>query len=148
MTDELESRALELMAQVEAKGGAVAAVEDGFVQREILSSALAWQKSVESEERTVVGVNAFTVDEEAPEIFRPDPGERAAVFASLDQVRAERDPAQVEVALRVLEETARGTGNLMDPILAAVEARVTLGEVSGTLEKVFGRFQPPDMLCS
>ena len=82
------------------------------------------------------------------QIFRPDPGERAAVFASLDQVRAERDPAQVEVALRVLEETARGTGNLMDPILAAVEARVTLGEVSGTLEKVFGRFQPPDMLCS
>jgi methylmalonyl-CoA mutase N-terminal domain/subunit len=148
LTDELETRALELMAQVEAKGGPVAAVEDGFVQREILSSALAWQKSVESEERTVVGVNAFTVDEEAPEIFRPDPGERAAVFASLDQVRAERDPAQVEVALRVLEETARGTGNLMDPILAAVEARVTLGEVSGTLEKVFGRFQPPDMLCS
>ena len=148
LTDELESRALDLMAQVEAKGGPVAAVEDGFVQREILSSALAWQKSVESKERTVVGVNAFTVDEEPPEIFRPDPGERAAVFASLDQVRAERDPAQVEVALRVLEETARGTGNLMDPILAAVEARVTLGEVSGTLEKVFGRFQPPDMLCS
>lgn len=148
LTDELETRALELMAQVEAKGGPVAAVEDGFVQREILSSALAWQKSVESEERTVVGVNAFTVDEEPPEVFRPDPGERAAVFASLDQVRAERDPARVEVALRVLEETARGTGNLMDPILAAVEARVTLGEVSGTLEKVFGRFQPPDMLCS
>ncbi|HIG87638.1 MAG TPA: methylmalonyl-CoA mutase [Planctomycetes bacterium] len=148
LTDDLETRALDLMAQVEARGGPVAAVEDGFVQREILSSALAWQKSVESGERIVVGVNSHQIEEGSPEIFRPDPGEKAAVLATLEQVRADRDPARVDAALRVLQETAKGSGNLMDPILAAVEAHVTLGEVSAALESVFGRFQPPDMLIS
>lgn len=146
LTDDLERRALDLMQQVEERGGAVAAVEDGFVQREILQSALQWQKDVERGERVVVGVNRFEVEEEEPEIFRPDPEAREEVLATLARLRDSRDGAAVEGALRGVDEAARGGSNLMPPILAAVEAKATLGEVSSTLEGVFGKFQPPEVL--
>jgi methylmalonyl-CoA mutase N-terminal domain/subunit len=146
LTDELERRALALMAEVEEKGGAVAAVEAGFVQRRILESALAWQRAVESGERTVVGVNAYEVDEPPPEVFRPAEGARDEVMADLAAVRAERDPAAVEAALSAVEDAARGTANLMDPILAAVERYATVGEVCTTLERTFGRYRPPEVL--
>ncbi|MBL6720429.1 MAG: methylmalonyl-CoA mutase [Planctomycetes bacterium] len=146
LTDTLEAEALALIAQVDDRGGPVAAVESGFVQREILRSALEWQKDVERGDRIVVGVNQHEVEEEEPEIFRPDPAERAGVLQTLERVRAERDGARVEGTLRAVEEAARGTTNLMEPILAAVEARATLGEVSSALEGVFGRFQPPEVV--
>lgn len=146
LTDTLEAEALALIAQVDERGGPVAAVESGFVQREILRSALEWQKDVERGDRIVVGVNQHEVEEEEPEIFRPDPAERAGVLQTLERVRAERDGARVEGTLRAVEEAARGTANLMEPILAAVEARATLGEVSTALEGVFGRFQPPEVV--
>lgn len=146
LTDALEEEALALIAQVNERGGPVAAVESGFVQREILRSALEWQKDVERGERVVVGVNQYEVEEAEPEIFRPDPAERDAVLATLERVRTERDPSRVDGALRAVDEAARGTTNLMEPILAAVEARATLGEVSGALEGVFGRFQPPEVV--
>ena len=146
LTDALEEEALALIAQVDERGGPVAAVESGFVQREILRSALEWQKDVERGERVVVGVNQYEVEEAEPEIFRPDPAERDAVLATLERVRTERDPSRVDGALRAVDEAARGTTNLMEPILAAVEARATLGEVSGALEGVFGRFQPPEVV--
>ena len=146
LTDTLEAEALALIAQVDERGGPVAAVESGFVQREILRSALEWQKDVERGDRIVVGVNQHEVEEEEPEIFRPDPAERAGVLQTLERVRAERDGARVEGTLRAVEEAARGTANLMEPILAAVEARATLGEVSSALEGVFGRFQPPEVV--
>jgi methylmalonyl-CoA mutase N-terminal domain/subunit len=101
---------------------------------------------VERGDRIVVGVNQHEVEEEEPEIFRPDPAERAGVLQTLERVRAERDGARVEGTLRAVEEAARGTANLMEPILAAVEARATLGEVSTALEGVFGRFQPPEVV--
>jgi methylmalonyl-CoA mutase N-terminal domain/subunit len=146
LTDTLEAEALALIAQVDERGGPVAAVESGFVQREILRSALEWQKDVERGDRIVVGVNQHEVEEEEPEIFRPDPAECAGVLQTLERVRAERDGARVEGTLRAVEEAARGTANLMEPILAAVEARATLGEVSTALEGVFGRFQPPEVV--
>lgn len=146
LTDALEEEALALIAQVDERGGPVAAVESGFVQREILRSALEWQKDVERGERVVVGVNQYEVEEAEPEIFRPDPAERDAVLATLERVRTERDPSRVDGTLRAVDEAARGTTNLMEPILAAVEARATLGEVSGALEGVFGRFQPPEVV--
>jgi len=144
MTDELERRALALMAEVEERGGAVAAIESGFVQREIHRSALAWQKAVEKGEQVVVGVNRYEVEEEPPEIFRPDPAAREQVLADLAAVRRERDPARVESALAAVEEAARGTANVMPPILAAVERHATLGEICATLEGVFGRYRPPE----
>ncbi len=144
LTDEVEARARELMAEVDRLGGAVRAIETGFVQREIHRSALAAQRAIEAGERVVVGVNRFQVEEEEPELFKPSDGARAEVLATLARVRAERDGLRVEGALRSLEEDARGRANLLPAILAAVEARATLGEICGRLERVFGRYRPPE----
>jgi methylmalonyl-CoA mutase N-terminal domain/subunit len=146
LTDEVERRALELMATVDARGGAVAALEDGFVQREIHHAALAWQKAVERGERVVVGVNEYRVEEPAPEVFRPDAAAKDEVLADLARVRAERDGARVAAALAALGDAARGRGNLLEPMLAAVDAYATVGEVCGVLQGVFGEYRPPEVL--
>ncbi len=143
LTDEVEARSLELMARVDQEGGAVAAIESGFVQREIHRSAMAWQRSVEADERVIVGVNQFTGEEEPPEVFRPSPEARERVLAELGRVRAERDPARVEATLSGVAEAARGTDNLVEAVLPAVEAYATLGEICAALEREFGSFEPP-----
>tara|TARA_R110002126_G_scaffold290445_1_gene447402 strand:+ start:3807 stop:5462 length:1656 start_codon:yes stop_codon:yes gene_type:complete len=146
LTDEIEARALALMADLDERGGTVAAIEDGFVQREIHRSALQWQKDVERQERVVVGVNKYEVEEGSPEVFQRDASARDEVLADLAAVRAERDPNAVDGALRGLTEAATSSADLMAPMLAAVEASATLGEVCGTLQTVFGRFEPPEVL--
>jgi len=146
LTDELERRALELMAEVERRGGAVQAIEQGFVQREIHKSAMAWQRDVESKGRTIVGVNEFTLAEPAPRIFRPDPSAREAVLQDLARVRASRDSLKVAAALEAVDRAALGSANLLDAILPAVECYATLGEICAVLEKRFGVYQAPDVL--
>jgi methylmalonyl-CoA mutase N-terminal domain/subunit len=146
LTDEIERRAAELMARVEEQGGALRAIESGFVQRQIHESALAWQRAVESGERVVVGVNRYQVEEPEPELFRPDPAARDEVLADLARARAGRDALAVAGSLRALDEAARGSANLMPPILAAVEAYATVGEICAVLERVFGRYRPPEVL--
>jgi methylmalonyl-CoA mutase N-terminal domain/subunit len=146
LTDALEARALELMAEVARQGGAVPAIESGFVQREIHRSALATQRAIEAGKEVVVGVNRFQVEDEAPEIFRPSAEAEADVLATLGRVRAERDSLRVAGSLEGLEAAARGTENLMEPILSAVEAYATIGEVCAVLERVFGRYRPPEGL--
>ncbi len=146
LTDEVERRALELMARVDALGGAVRAIETGFVQRAIHESALRWQRAVEAREEVVVGVNAFQTEEEAAPIFRPAEAAGAEVLADLARVRAQRDATKVSGALRHLEEVARGKENLLPPILAAVEAYATIGEICERLERVFGKYRPPEVL--
>jgi methylmalonyl-CoA mutase N-terminal domain/subunit len=146
LTDELERRALELMGEVEKRGGAVAAIEAGFVQREIHRSAMQWQREVEKNERTIVGVNDFKSAEQPAPIFRPDPRAREQVLADLERVRAERDPSRVGATLEALDRAAAGSSNLLDAILPAVEAHATLGEICGVLEKRFGTYTPPDVL--
>jgi len=143
LTDEIERRAAALIAEVEELGGAVAAIETGFVQREIHRSALAWQRAVESGERVVVGVNELREDEPPAEVFRPDASAREEVLRDLERVRAERDPTAAEAALSALRESARAGANLVPPILAAVERYATLGEVCATLEAELGRYQAP-----
>ncbi|NIP88781.1 MAG: methylmalonyl-CoA mutase, partial [Gammaproteobacteria bacterium] len=91
---------------------------------------------VEGGERTVVGVNRYQIEEEDPELFRPDAGARDEVLQGLARVRAERDTARSKAALATLGEVARGSGNLMPPILAAVEAYATIGEICAVLEDV------------
>ncbi len=146
LTDDLERRALELMAEVERRGGAVQAIEQGFVQREIHKSAMAWQRDVELKARTIVGVNDFTQAEPAPRIFRPDPSAREAVLKDLDRVRATRDSLAVSGALEAVDRAAAGSANLLDAILPAVERYATLGEICAVLEKRFGTYQAPDVL--
>jgi len=146
LTDALEARALELMGEVDRRGGAVAAIESGFVQREILRSALTWQRAVERGEQVIVGVNQYAIEEPPASIFRPGGDSQREVLADLEDVRRKRDAARVEAALEAVERTARGTGNLMDPILAAVEGYATLGEICARLERVFGKYRPPEVL--
>ncbi|HVS18425.1 MAG TPA: methylmalonyl-CoA mutase family protein [Planctomycetota bacterium] len=144
LTDELEARALALMAEVEARGGAVAAIDSGFVSHEIHRSAMAWQRAVEKGERAIVGVNTYTQEEPPPRIFRPDPKAREGVLADLERARAMRDSARVEGALAALRDTARGSGNLVAAMLPAVEALATIGEVCAVLEAEFGSYRPPE----
>jgi len=146
LTDELERRALALMGEIERMGGSVRAIETGFMQREIHLSALAAQRAIERGEDVVVGVNKFQVEEDDPTLFKPSDRAREEVLAGLARVRAERDGARVEGTLRALEEAARGTANLLPPILSAVEAYATIGELCARLERVFGRYKPPEGL--
>jgi methylmalonyl-CoA mutase N-terminal domain/subunit len=146
LTDEVERAALDLMGEVERRGGAVAAIEAGFVQRRIHESALRWQRSVESGERVIVGVNAFQADEPPPKIFRPDPEARDRVLADLARVRAERDSTRVAAALDGVQRAASDGGNLVDALVPAVEAYATIGEVCGLLERQFGTYQAPEVL--
>ncbi|HKE00022.1 MAG TPA: methylmalonyl-CoA mutase family protein [Planctomycetota bacterium] len=145
LTDELEGRAAALMKQVETMGGSVAAIESGFVQREIHRSALAWQRDVESGARKIVGVNVHQVEEpQAPNVFRVDARARDEVMRSVEAVRKKRDAKRVEDALARVEADARDEKvNLLPPIGAAIEAYATVGEICGRLEKVFGRHVSP-----
>jgi methylmalonyl-CoA mutase N-terminal domain/subunit len=144
LTDELEARTLALLREIERLGGAVRAIESGFMQREIHRSALAAQRALEAGERVVVGVNRYQVEEPEPDLFRPSDEARAEVLAALARVRAERNGARLESRLAAVERAARGSTNLLPPILAAVEARATVGEICAVLERVFGRYRPPE----
>jgi methylmalonyl-CoA mutase N-terminal domain/subunit len=143
LTAELEARARELLARVDAAGGMLEAIASGWVQRQIHEAAYRWQQEVERGERVIVGVNRFTEDEPAPAPpFRPDAAverERAAFLAAW---RGERDRRAASAALQRLERAARGTANLMPPILDALTARCTLGEVCDALRGVFGTYRP------
>jgi methylmalonyl-CoA mutase N-terminal domain/subunit len=146
LTDGLESAATALMAEIERLGGSVAVIESGWMQREIHRSALAWQRAVERGDEVVVGVNVHQAQEAPAPIFRASAAAREQVFADLCAARAQRDAARVEAALAAVARTARGSENLMPPILAAVEALATIGEICAVLEREFGRFHPPEVL--
>ncbi len=143
LTDALEREAEALIREIDAMGGSVAAIEAGFIQKEIEESAWRFQKEVEEGKRVIVGVNRFTVEEEAPvpvQKIDPEVGRRRA--EEIRRYRAERDPAPVEAALMKLKAAARGEENLFPYVLEAFRARATLGEVAGALREVFGEYQP------
>jgi methylmalonyl-CoA mutase, N-terminal domain len=141
LTDELEARAWELIQHIEQLGGAVAAVEQGFVQGEIEQAAFRWQQEVEAGERVIVGVNRFTEgDEEQIELHRLDPASEQRQLARTARVRAERNADEAKRTVEVVRETARGEGNLMVPMREALRARATIGEISNTLRDEFGMY--------
>ena len=139
LTSDLEEAALAYLKSIDDLGGMVAAIEQGFVQREIHDAAYAFQQQVESGERTIVGVNAYrSPAAEAVPVLQIDAaheGDRADQLAAL---RAARDPSLWEAALDGVRAAARGTACLLPPIRQAVEARATLGEISDALRDVFG----------
>lgn len=138
-TDRIEAEAAAYIERIEAMGGALAAIEQGFMQREIQEAAYRSQKEVESGEQVVVGVNRFLEEEPPPtKLFRVDEAAQQAQIQRLQQVRARRDAAQVARALQRLEAAAKSNENVMGPILAAVEAYATVGEMAETLAGVFG----------
>jgi methylmalonyl-CoA mutase, N-terminal domain len=141
LTDELEARAWELIGRVDEQGGAVAAVESGFVQDEIEQAAFAWQQQVESGERTIVGVNEFVEDsDERVELQRIDPEAERRQLERTARVRAERNAEAASAALAAVRETARGEANLLPPMRDALRARCTIGEICGSLREEWGTY--------
>ncbi|MEK9810453.1 MAG: methylmalonyl-CoA mutase family protein, partial [Candidatus Nanopelagicales bacterium] len=146
LTDEIEAATLALMAQVEERGGAVAAIEQGFQKLEIEKSAYQVAQEIDAGERTVVGVNRFAIDEdEHYEPLRVDPAIEADQRARLAQIRAERDQVAVDEALARVRTAAAGTDNLLYPMKDALRARATVGEVSDALREVWGVYKPTDV---
>jgi methylmalonyl-CoA mutase N-terminal domain/subunit len=142
LTLDLEKRCFAEFEKIEAMGGMVAAVEQGYPQREIARSSYEYQRSIEDKERLVVGVNAFVDPDETPlETLYIDEEVSRRQCARLQKLRNERDNAAVEKALGRLRDTAAGTGNLMPPILDAVRAYATLGEMCDVLRGVFGVYE-------
>src|SRR5579884_783012 len=139
LTDELEARAWELIERVDELGGAVAAVEQGWVQDEIENAAFEWQQEVESGERVIVGVNKYAVDEEHDvELQGIDPESERRQLARTAKVRAERNAQDAEAALARVRDAARGTENMLYPMRAALHARCTIGEICDVLREEWG----------
>ncbi len=147
LTDELQKRIEDYLAQIEDQGGAVSSIEQGFMQREIQNSAFRYQQEIETKDRVIVGVNQFTLDKEPmPDILRIKPELEERQKAKVAKVRAERSADAAAKALAHVEATARGDGNLMPTIVDAVRAYCTLGEISDAMRRVFGEYRPEVML--
>jgi len=142
LTNEMETRAWELMGKIDAMGGAVSAIEQGFVQEEIARSAYQYQQQIERGEKVIVGMNKFTMEDTgSPEIFRIDDSIRKVQSDRLSALRAKRDNGQVQLLLQQLETAARSSDNLMPLVVTAVEHYCTLGEIADTLRKVWGEYR-------
>ncbi|MEP7223984.1 MAG: methylmalonyl-CoA mutase family protein [Actinomycetota bacterium] len=141
LTEELEQRARELISRVDDLGGAVAAIEQGFVQAEIEASAFRYQTEVESGERLIVGVNRFTEHESSQvELLHVDPEIERGQCERVIRVRAKRDSALAEQALAEVRRVAETDANLLPPMRAALRARCTVGEICGALRELWGTY--------
>jgi methylmalonyl-CoA mutase N-terminal domain/subunit len=141
LTDELERRAWELIERVDELGGAVAAVEQGFVQAEVEQAAFRYQQEIEGGERIVVGVNRHVEEETEPiELHRLDPAAERRQLERTARVRAERSVEESESALAEVRRVAAGEGNLLPPMREALRARCTVGEICDALRAEFGTF--------
>ena len=142
LTDKIEAEALELIAETDRLGGAVAAISAGFPQRAIQDAAFAYQREVEGGDRVIVGVNRF-VDEEVstPPIARIDPAREKEQVASLTAFRAARNAAAAAAALTAIQVAAKGSTNLMPLLIDGVKAGLTVGEISGALREIWGEYR-------
>jgi len=141
LTEELEGRAWELITQIDELGGAVAAIERGFVQDEIEQAAFRYQQEIEAGKRVIVGVNRFTEGDEEPiELHRLDPEAERRQLERIARVRADRNAEESERALVAVRETARGDDNLLVPMREALYARCTVGEICAALREEFGTY--------
>jgi methylmalonyl-CoA mutase, N-terminal domain len=146
MTDDIEARARELMDQVAAMGGAVAAIEQGFQKAEIERSAYRIAREVDSGERKVVGVNAYVSEQEEPyEPLRVDPAIEQEQAARLADLRSRRDSAEVSGRLDDVRSAAAGDANMLYPLREALRALATIGEVCNALRDVWGVYRPPEV---
>ena len=143
LTDRIETEVLQYIKRIDDLGGAVKAIEQGYIQQEIQDSAYAWQMDVEKNERIIVGLNKFQIKENPPKgLLRVDPAVGERQKQKLAALRSSRDQGAVERTLAALRNAARGTDNLMVPILEAVKAYATLGEICGVLREEFGEYKP------
>jgi methylmalonyl-CoA mutase N-terminal domain/subunit len=143
LTNDIEREALDYFRKIDALGGMVNAIEKGFPQREIQESAFQFQKAVESRDKIIVGVNEYVMEEKPFPILYIDETVAEEQTARVAALRATRDNERVARALSSLKEAARGTANLMVPILEASRAYATLGEMCDALREVFGEYEEP-----
>lgn len=144
LTDEIERQAMDYIRKIDSLGGALAAIEKGYLQNEIQDAAYRYQMEIEKKERIVVGVNSFQVEEKMDlERLKVDPAIELGQKARLAELRKNRDQAKANELLGVLDTAARGSENLMPLLVTCVENDLTLGEICGVLRKVWGEYQPP-----
>jgi methylmalonyl-CoA mutase N-terminal domain/subunit len=147
LTDEIEKQAAEYIKKIDAVGGALAAIENGFIQNEIQEAAFQAQRNLENLEDIVVGVNKFQVKEEISlESLKIDPKIEQEQHARLAALRASRDAQMVSDLLNKLEDTANSNANLMPVIIECVENKLTLGEICNRLRKVWGEYVAPNFI--
>jgi methylmalonyl-CoA mutase N-terminal domain/subunit len=147
LTNEIEERAQKYIEQIDGMGGAVAAIEKGFMQREITESAYRFQKEVEAKKRVIVGVNDFASDEKVPmKLLQIDPAIEKKLVEQLKKIKRERNSDKVnETLTRLRGATEKENVNLVPFILEAVKEYATLGEVCRTLREIFGEYKPPSI---
>lgn len=142
LTDKMEQEVNAYLDKIEELGGAVTAVEQGYMQREIHQAAYEMQKKIESAEEIVIGMNRFTIEnEQPPELLRVDPTLGEKQKAKLEKIRLRRDGVAVEQSLSSLRKAAQGKDNLMPHILKAVHLYATIGEICNVLRDEFGEYQ-------
>lgn len=144
LTDKIEAEAKNYIGEIDRRGGMLQAIEEGYPQREIQNSAYEWQKSVDSNERVIVGLNKFQVDEKGEdelEYLRVDPAIGEKQCEKLARLRSERDNTKVETALAAIQKTACDRGHIFEKILGAVRVEATLGEICNRLRAEFGEYK-------
>ncbi len=142
LTSALERQAGEYIAKIDRMGGVVRAIDAGYIQREIQDAAYRYQQEIERNERIIVGVNEFRIGEKSPEkLLTVDPGIEKGQKKRLAELRRKRDNKEAGESLARLEGACRGRDNVMPPILAAVRAYATIGEISDVMRGVFGTYR-------
>jgi methylmalonyl-CoA mutase N-terminal domain/subunit len=143
LTDEIESRAREYLEEIDRQGGALAAIENGYVQGEIQEAAYRQQLALETKQAHQVGVNIYQMEEDLTlEVQEPNPELENAQRARLSQLRRNRDSSQIANLLLKLQKAARGSENLMPLLIECVEGELTLGEITDALREVWGEYRP------
>ncbi|MGB3904175.1 MAG: methylmalonyl-CoA mutase family protein [Anaerolineae bacterium] len=144
LTNRMEEETYEIFAKIDELGGVIPAIEAGYFQKEIAQSAYRHQREIDTGQRTIVGVNAYRLDERLTvPLLRMDPEGYQRQVDRLNRLRKERDNGEVKRRLEAVRQAAEGNGNLMPHILAAVRAYGTLGEICGVLREVFGEYREP-----
>jgi len=144
LTDHIEEEAMKYIERIDQLGGAVAAIEKGYIQREIVESAYRYQREIERKERVIVGVNEFITEERTPiEILKIDPEIEKKLIERINSIRKMRNQLKVREALDKLRKAAEHDENLMPVILECVKQYATLGEICDTLREIYGEYKAP-----
>jgi methylmalonyl-CoA mutase N-terminal domain/subunit len=147
LTDRIEAEIDDYIKKIDAMGGTLKAIEDGYVQKEIQDSAYRFQKEIESNERVYVGINKYTMEEPPPtNLLKVDPKQREIETEKLKKLRAERDQKSWKAALDRLDEVSRTDENVMPVVIEAVKARATVGEVCDVWRNIWGEYRPKEFV--
>jgi len=142
LTSDIERKAEEYIEKIDAMGGMIKAIEEGYVQKEIANSAYTYQKEVENKERVIVGVNQFTTEESPPSnLLKVNPEVEKVQKQKIEKIKHERDSKLVDKSLQNLKKAAESNHNLIPPTLEAVKSYATLGEIADLLREVFGEYR-------